>query len=295
MRSYKFVQVDVFTSKALEGNQLAVFPDARGLSDDDMQSLAREMNLSETTFIFPRDAGVEEREGVQTRIFTVAEELPFAGHPTLGTAFYLRSANPQKPAQVALALKAGRIPVTFTEREGNLFGEMRQRDPEFGQVFARDEVARAIGIAADELDDRWPIQSVSTGMPFSIVPFLKLETLQKLTFAFSQAAGYLERSGAKFFYFICPQGAGSAKLGVAARMIFYNGEDPATGSAAGCCAGWLVKHGLAGSDQQVLIEQGAAARRPSHLYVRAERKGEQVTNVRVGGHCVEVMRGEASF
>src|SRR5215831_2342239 len=127
MRTFPFTQIDVFTSQPLQGNQLAVFPDARGLSDAEMQAIAREMNLSETTFILPRDAATEAHEGIKTRIFTVEEELPFAGHPTLGTAFYLHCSNPQKPARVTLDLKVGRIPVEFSQSSadaGAIFGEM---------------------------------------------------------------------------------------------------------------------------------------------------------------------------
>src|SRR5436305_2190988 len=144
--TYEFIQVDVFTQTALAGNPLAVFPDARGLNDAQMQALAREMNLSETTFIFPRDAAAEAREGKKVRIFTVETELPFAGHPTLGTALYLYASesNQQKPAEINLDLKAGKIPVRFTANsdnagrqrmDGQVFGEMRQRDPEFGAPF----------------------------------------------------------------------------------------------------------------------------------------------------------------
>src|ERR1700730_331980 len=116
--SYEFVQLDVFTQAALTGNPLAIFIDARGLNDDEMQALAREMNLSETTFILPRDANTEARDGKKVRIFTVVEELPFAGHPTLGTALYLyasqSAADSSKPAEITLDLKAGKIPVRFT-------------------------------------------------------------------------------------------------------------------------------------------------------------------------------------
>src|SRR5690349_21176541 len=121
-RRLSFVQMDVFTSVPLEGNQLAVFADGRGLSDDEMQALAREMNLSETTFIFPRDAAVERERGVRVRIFTVNEELPFAGHPTLGTAMVLH--NSSGAEEVALDLNVGRIPVRFSKRDGLPFGVM---------------------------------------------------------------------------------------------------------------------------------------------------------------------------
>src|SRR5579884_582114 len=119
---FPFVHVDVFTSVPLEGNQLAVFPDGRGLSDSQMQALAKEMNLSETTFILPRDAETEAREGVRVRIFTVAEELPFAGHPTLGTAWYLKQQRPDR-SEIVLHLNVGPVPVRFEMRDGLLFGE----------------------------------------------------------------------------------------------------------------------------------------------------------------------------
>src|SRR2546421_9245030 len=144
--SYEFVQLDVFTRTPLTGNPLAIFTDARGLSDQQMQALAREMNLSETTFILPREPQVEAQEGKRVRIFTVTEELPFAGHPTLGTALYLHSAPvSDKPDEIILDLKAGKIPVRFTANsenagrnrvDGQVFGEMRQLDPEFGTTFS---------------------------------------------------------------------------------------------------------------------------------------------------------------
>src|ERR1035441_5757261 len=126
-RTFAFVQLDVFTDRPLEGNQLAVFPDARGLSDDEMQKLARETNFSETTFIFPREKAIEQREGVKVRIFTVNEELPFAGHPNLGTAWYLRQHS--LAGEIVLDLKVGKVPVRFEHRDNSLFGEMRQMDP----------------------------------------------------------------------------------------------------------------------------------------------------------------------
>ena len=300
-RSYEFVQLDVFTQTALAGNPLAIFPDARGLNDAEMQALAREMNLSETTFILPRDAAAEAREGKKVRIFTVETELPFAGHPTLGTALYLYASdsNLKKSEEITLDLKAGKIPVRFTVNsenaganrvDGQVFGEMRQRDPEFGTAFSREEVARVIGIAVDEIPSEWPIQPVSTGLTFTIVPFRNQQTLSDLKFSYAQAAEFLKNSGANFFYFLCPERR-EGHLEARARMFFYGGEDPATGSAAGCAASWMVQHGVAKNDQQVLIRQGVECRRPSEMYVRATRENERVTNVRVGGYAVEVLRG----
>ena len=125
-REFSFVQLDVFTSRPLEGNQLAVFTDARGLSDEEMQKLARETNLCETTFILPRDAETERTQGRKVRIFTVFEELPFAGHPTLGTAWYLKQHTDDD--EIVLDLKVGKIPVRFKQRDGLQFGEMRQAE-----------------------------------------------------------------------------------------------------------------------------------------------------------------------
>ncbi len=302
-RSYEFVQLDVFTQTPLTGNPLAIFTDARGLSDDEMQALAREMNLSETTFILPRDPAIEAKEGKKVRIFTVAEELPFAGHPTLGTALLLSASDSatdsRESAEVTLDLKAGKIPVRFTAKsenagrkrvDGQVFGEMRQRDPEFGATFSREEVARVIGLAADEIPPEWPIEIVSTGLPFAIVGIRNQETLTNLKFDNAQAADFLKNSEAKFFYFVCPQRR-EGRFEARARMFSYGVEDPATGSAAGCAASWMVQHGIANSDEQVLIRQGVEMRRPSGIHVRATRDGERVTNVRVGGYAVEVLGG----
>src|SRR5436853_7145069 len=144
MRRYSFIKVDVFTRRPLEGNQLAVLTDARGLTSAQMQSLAREMRLSETTFILPRDRATEKKHGIKVRIFTPEEQLPFAGHPTLGTAFVL--CDGAKKAEVMLDLTVGSIPVTFSRRNGAVFGEMRQRDPEFGSTHSPEAVARALAL-----------------------------------------------------------------------------------------------------------------------------------------------------
>jgi len=292
-RTLQMVQVDVFSSTPLEGNPLAVFLDGRGLSDDHMQSIAREMNLSETTFVLPRDQATESRHGTRVRIFTVAEELPFAGHPTLGTAFVLRAESGAQ--QVELDLNAGKVPVRFEDRDGKpSFGEMTQLDPKFGMVHDQEAVARATGLPRDAIDSSLPIQTVSTGVPFTILPLSSLAVAQNLHIDQRSATEYLERSEGKFFY--CVTGGGvdpSARMH--ARMLFYNGEDPATGSAAGCCAAWMVAHGVAKSDERVLIEQGVEMKRPSKIFVRASKLDNRVINVRVGGNVAKVMRGEVDL
>ena len=290
-RQFPFAHLDVFTSVPLEGNQLAVISDARGLSDDEMQKVAKEMNLSETTFVLPRDADTEAREGVRVRIFTVQEELPFAGHPTLGTAWYLKQQRPEQE-EIVLNLNVGRVPVRFETRDGHLFGEMRQADPQFGQTHQREKVAHALGIASHDLDENLPIQTVSTGVPFTIVGFREAARLSRLAVGWPQMASYFDSIGSKnFFYFVARDG--ERKLH--ARMIFYNGEDPATGSAAGCCTAWAVKYGVLQSEEQAVIEQGREAGRPSFLYVRAKKSGDAVTDVRVGGHVVHIIDGKVTL
>jgi trans-2,3-dihydro-3-hydroxyanthranilate isomerase len=289
-RRFAMAQWDVFSSTALEGNSLAVLFDARGLTDAEMQAIAKETNLSETTFILPRDPGVERESGVRVRIFTVEEELPFAGHPTLGTAFALRGDS--GASEIILELNVGKVPVLFEDKNGEpSFGEMTQKDPVFGTMHDRDAVARATGLNAADFDPSLPIQTVSTGLPFTVAPLRSLAIIQKLTVTVQQATEFLEKSGGKFFYFVSRETV-DPNAGLHARMMFYNGEDPATGSAAGCTAAWMVQHGVAQSDERVLIEQGVEMQRPSRIFVRASRRDNRIVNVRVGGNAVEVIRGE---
>lgn len=293
-RKLSLVQVDVFTDRALTGNALAVVLDGRGLTAEQMQALARETNLSETTFILPGDAVTEKTRGVRVRIFTVQEELPFAGHPTLGTAFVIHGQS--GAADVRLDLNVGTVPVGFTQPSSSplAFGEMTQKDPEFGAIHDLEAVASATGLSVRGFDSAAPIQTVSTGVPFTIAMVRSLKVLQGLRLDFNRAAEYLSRSGGKFFYFVSRETV-DPKARLHARMIFYNGEDPATGSAAGCCAAWMVRHGVAASEEQVMIEQGLEVHRPSSIFVRATKRDNQVINVRVGGNCVEVLRGEISL
>ena len=300
-RSYEFVQLDVFTRTPLTGNPLAIFTDGRGLSEQQMQALAREMNLSETTFVLPREPQVEAQEGKRVRIFTVEEELPFAGHPTLGTALYLYSTAASGADEIVLDLNVGKIDVRFRTDSnhrsnrvaGDVFGEMRQRDPDFGPILPRDDVAGMLRGGAEQIASEWPSQIVSTGLPFAIVPIRDAEALTNLAPDLVRAGALLEGTGARFCYFISPEREGWRE--VRARMFFYGGEDPATGSAAGCAVSWIVRHGIAKPDEQILIHQGVEARRPSEIFVRATREGEKVTNIRVGGYAVEVLRGTVNL
>ena len=290
---FLFVQYDVFTAEPFQGNPLAVLPDARGLSDQQMQTIAKEMNLSETTFVLPRDPAIERERGVRVRIFTVQEELPFAGHPTLGTAFHLRGSN--SAPEVALDLNVGKVTVRFEVAAGKpVFGEMTQVDPQFGATHDREEVARASGLNYGEIDPSLPIQTVSTGVPFTIVPLRGLETMGKMNIDLKGSSEYLGNAGGGFFYFVTRETT-DPQARLHARMIFYNGEDPATGSAAGCAAAWMVANGVVQAEERVLIEQGVEMRRPSRIFVRASRQDDRVVNVRVGGNVVETVRGGIFF
>ena len=292
-RRLAFVQFDVFTTRPLEGNPLAVFLDGRGLSDQEMQAIAREMNLSETTFILPRDEATERDRGVRVRIFTVQEELPFAGHPTLGTAFALRGKG--GASEIKLDLNVGTNPVRFEEvPDKPAFGEMTQAEPTFGQVHDRKKIAQVSGIPWEDIDSELPIQTVSTGVPFTILPLRGLEATRRLQIDQPRASQYLSASGGKFFFCVTRETVDSGAR-LHARMLFYNGEDPATGSASGCAAAWMVEHGVAQPDERVLIEQGMEMKRPSRIFVRASQRNGRVVNVRVGGNVVEVLRGELFF
>jgi trans-2,3-dihydro-3-hydroxyanthranilate isomerase len=298
-RTYEFLQLDVFTRTPLTGNPLAVFTNARGLTDKQMQALAREMNLSETTFVLPQQPDIEAREGTRVRIFTVEEELPFAGHPTLGTALHLYASSSEASEQIVLDLNVGKIPVRFApdskdagrgRADGNVFGEMRQRDPEFGRSLPREQVARALQIESDEIVE--PVQVVSLGLPFAVVSLRNSKTLTNLKPRLAETTALLEGTGARFCYFLWSE---TGQPEARARMFFYGGEDPATGSAAGCAASWLIRYGLAQSDQQVLIRQGVEAGRPSEIFVRGNKTDDGVTNIRVGGYAVEVLRGSVTL
>lgn len=289
MRRWSFVTVDVFTTRPLEGNPLAVVPDAAGLDDAEMLSLAREFNLSETTFVLRREASVERERGIRTRIFSTRAEMPFAGHPTLGTAAVLRQQGAGD--DVALELNVGTVPVRFADRGGRPFGEMTQKDPTFGQLHEPAQVAEALGVRVSDLDPELPVQTVSTGVPFAIVPFARLATLQQWAPEWGRMDRYLRGTDAQYFYAVCRETVDRAAQ-LHARMIFYGGEDPATGSAAGPATAWLVRYGRAASGAPLEIEQGIEAHRASRLSARADLTDGRVTNVRVGGFVVPVTTGE---
>jgi trans-2,3-dihydro-3-hydroxyanthranilate isomerase len=290
----EYVVVDVFTETALKGNPLAVVMNTGkrntgNLTAERMLEITREFNLSETTFVERRPAEVEQREGVRVRIFTTQEELPFAGHPTLGTASVLRRREPETVRQntVTLALNVGAVPVCFSG-DGS-FGEMTQRDPEFGAELDAKEVARLCGLQADDLDPRLPPQIVSTGTAFAIVALKSHQGLASLNVKQQEATEWLRARGARWFYVLGP--TGGAEPAWRARMQFNGGEDPATGSAAGCAISYLVHRGAVESGQRIHVRQGVEMGRSSDLYLSATAHGAKVGEVRVGGSTVLVAEG----
>jgi trans-2,3-dihydro-3-hydroxyanthranilate isomerase len=285
---------DVFTATPLQGNQLAVFEDAGDLTSAEMQRLANETNLSETTFILRRDAEIERREGVHVRIFTTSEELPFAGHPTLGTASTIRSFFPEyaNADEIVLDLKVGKIPVRFDSNKQigrAAYGVMTQTKPTFSALHEPAKAASALGLSPEDLLPGATPQTVSTGLPYCVVPLRSLDVLGRLHVPQREATAYLLTMGARFAYCLAP--IPNQRNTWQARMQFYNGEDPATGSAAGCAISYLVEHGLAASGEQVHLCQGVEIGRPSDLFVSAEKTAAGVDKVRVGGSTVPVARG----
>ncbi len=289
----EYFVVDVFTREAFAGNPLAVVMNTAGLSTEQMQAIAREFNLSETTFVERRAAEIEAGEGVRVRIFTTEEELPFAGHPTLGTASVLKLTAPEtvRNQTVTLAENVGPIPVRFSGDD--LYGEMTQRDPEFGAELDRAEVARLCGFAVDDLDPQAAPQVVSTGTAFAIVLVRSVETLGRLRVNQEEATSWLRSRGARWFYVMAP--AANETTGLVtfrSRMQFYGGEDPATGSAAGCAISYLAGKGIVRSDQRILVRQGVEMRRPSELFLAARVDGVRVTDIRVAGSTMLVAKGQ---
>jgi trans-2,3-dihydro-3-hydroxyanthranilate isomerase len=265
--------------------------------------VTRETFLSEATFVFPRDLSTERELGVSVRIFTPDGEIPFAGHPTLGTAAVLRqlrlaskspNASPAESlAEISLDLKVGKVPVTFrVDGLGKSFGEMRQVPPQFGSLHDKETVARLHNLTSDDIADFAPIQTVSTGLPYAIVPLKRLESLQTLRINDQKMNEYVAKQDPDFGFYYVTRDAIDAEVALRARCVFVGGEDAATGSAAGCTAAWLVRYGVAAPDQSQHIRQGVEMKRPSDIFVRAGRDGDKIVNVRVGGYAVQTMEGE---
>ncbi|MCU0847780.1 MAG: PhzF family phenazine biosynthesis protein [Spirochaetes bacterium] len=292
MKNLGFLILDVFAEKKFAGNQLAVFLGGSGLKRGDMQAIAKEMNYSETTFIM---SARKSRGGYDVRIFTPETEVPFAGHPTLGTAFAIQQEIERKPVdEVWLNLGVGQIPVSFTYSSGEpsvLW--MTQKAPSFGPEIPAAEICRAAGINPGDIDQRYPVMEVSTGLPFIIVPLSNLGALKSA----SPESGLLKKtlgsSSTGGVLLFCPE-TRHPKNDLSVRVFAdYYGvtEDPATGSGNGCLAAYLSRTGyMGGPDISARVEQGYEIGRPSLLRLKTETSGGGIT-VRVGGKVYLSARG----
>jgi trans-2,3-dihydro-3-hydroxyanthranilate isomerase len=290
----KFYIVDVFAEGRFTGNPLAVIRGAERLSDDEMLSISQEMHYSETTFILSdemRDGGYD------VRIFTTVSELPFAGHPTLGTAFIIRQEiAAERPDEVVLHLKVGPIPVTFND-DDMLW--MRQNPPEFGHTFDVDTVADVLSLLPGDLDDRYPVQEVSTGLPFIIAPLRTLDAVKRATISLPRFDAMIGGVGsplrADMLMIFCPETERENNDLHARVFTHHHGppEDPATGSANGCLAAYLSKYRYFSTNEvNCRVEQGYEIGRPSLLLLRADTDEDGSISVNVGGHVRMVARGE---
>lgn len=282
--------VDVFAEAKLEGNQLAVVVDKEGWSTGQMQKFAKEMNFSETTFITGSDP---VKRVFKVRIFTPVGELPFAGHPTLGTAYVAAKELLKKDVtDLTLDLKAGMIPVTFQKAsDGQPLLWMRQLNPEFGATHRAEDIAPMFRLGPGDIDTRFPIQEVSTGVWFYMIPLKTREALKRIKLDAERFKAYSANNKAKWPLLFCPEPEAKGNH-LKARMVTDWTEDPATGSANGCLAGYLVKHRYFGSPKiDIRVEQGDEINRPSILYLRAEER-EGGIDVNVGGKVAMVARGE---
>ena len=292
MQGLKFYLLDVFAEEKYAGNQLAVVRNARALSGVQMQRIANEMHFSETTFILSD----EERDGgYDVRIFTPANELPFAGHPTLGTAYVIRHDIIGRPVgKVLLNLKVGQIPVTFEkDNTGEEMLWMKQISPTFGEMFDAASVSQALSLDVKDVDSRFPIQQVSTGIPFIIVPLKTLDAVKRARVDRERHEKLTKAAQADILVFSPETYRKENNLNVRVFVDLYGiPEDPATGSANGCLAGYLSHYRYFGSDVvDVRVEQGYEMGRPSLLHLKAG-KGRNGIQVHVGGKVVMVANGE---
>lgn len=290
---YRLYQVDVFTGQALCGNPLAVFPEASGLETGIMQKIAREMNLSETTFVFP---SADESADYDVRIFTPGKEIPFGGHPTLGTAFVLLHCGLISPDQEILRLRmqAGIIPVKMDTGGRQL--SFTQPPPQFSGMFKDfDKLAKSISLNSDSIDKRWPVEVVSTGFPALFTPVKNLRSLQNIQLRLDKLREILGEMNVDMLYaFTMETMDEQATLHARAFAPFIGIiEDPATGSAAGALGGYLEKHKVIPEEKQgrILIEQGFEIDRPSHLYVKVGYQEGEIKSIQVGGETCLVMQG----
>jgi len=288
MPKCKFYIVDVFAERKYEGNQLAVFLAEDTFSDAEMQKIAREMNFSETTFI-------TSMKDYNVRIFTPDVELPFAGHPTLGSAYVIQKEIIKSNIKTLLLnLKIGPIPVLFKYKSGDVDEIwMEQNVPAFGKFFDTELIAKTLFLSEEDIDIRFPIQEVSTGLPFIIVPLKNLDALKRARVERDKLLDLIENTSAKSILIFCPEARNKGNhLSVRVFTEVPGLEDPATGSGNGCLAAYLVNHQyFVKNSINIRVEQGYEIGRPSLLLLKAEEIEGKIS-VSVGGKAFIIASGE---
>lgn len=305
-RSLKFYQADVFTNQAFGGNPVAVFPDAGGLTDDHLQRIAREMNLSETVFVFPPS---DPAAAARLRIFTPTQEIPFAGHPVIGTFYLLAQLGLLKVSGSLVRLvyecNIGLFPVDLHLEDGHVDRVvMTQPKPEFlGPVEETAElytVASALGLAKHVIvDTRWPVEVVSTGLPVMIVPVRTLTAVRSIRPDLTAITALCRRFGANgimVFTTVTVEPTSTVHTRMFAPAIGIP-EDPATGSASGALGAYLVQNGVVDvmPTVEIVSEQGYAIERPSKIFIQVDSDDDIIQTVKVGGQCVTVVEGTLKF
>lgn len=303
MKHIPFYIVDVFAEEAYQGNQLSVFLETEGLSVEMMQQMAQETNFAESTFILSNE---EKNGGFDVRIFTPAFEVPFAGHPTLGSAYVIQEfILKEKVNRIHLNLGVGQIPVDFYYQDEQLIHLwMKQINPTFGANFPNEEVASIFGLTSADIDIDFPIQQVSTGIPFIIVPLANMEVMEAIQADQNQFYDFIdshrdemmkdgEQVFAGFFLF-CPHSR-RPENDIHARMFFSElgiREDSATGSANGCLLSYLLKHNFFQLDELNLrVEQGYEMGRPSLIQIQGKKIDEENYEIKVGGQVQTIASG----
>lgn len=286
----KFFQVDVFTDQLFGGNPLAVFPEPGNLEEAVHLQIAREMNLSETTFVYPPE---NPEADFRIRIFTPAKEIPFAGHPTLGTAHILWETGEIASASDSMVLEMGAGLIKVSKRQKNLF--MEQPLPSFGDtVKTVDRVAEALSIDPDEIDSRFPLQIVSTGFPALYIPLKNLKAVQNVELNLSVLRPILQ--GVDMIYVFTGETIESTSTIHSRAFAPFVGipEDPATGSAGGALGAYLVHHKVIENldPSAIIIEQGFEMNRPSTIQVSVGKTGEEIHSIQVGGQAITVLEGK---
>ena len=303
MRTNRNLHYDVFTDAPFEGNQLAVFPEPAGLTTDEMQTITREMNFSECTFIFPAETPGTD---VRMRIFTPGEELPMAGHPTIGSTFALAKEGVIEPGQpgFVFGLGVGPTPVSLEWKGSALhFAWMTQKNPQFGpEIKDRAGFARALGVAEGDLADPAP-QQVSCGVPFLFAALRSRTAVDSAGIDSKAYAAVCRADGIgdlPLFFFTTDRSGATGDEAVYSRMLapqFGIFEDPATGGASGPLGCYLFAHRLVPRERltHAVSLQGAKMKRPSRIHISIEASGDEITRVRVGGRSVLVGDGRLTF